>query len=92
MYFTALFQTVGIALVGNHEPYTPHITLMKLSRPFQREHSMEAINNMYYNDFKDMSLGSQQLAGVRYELSSTILKNTEGMHRILTITNKPPPP
>ena len=54
-------KDAGIKLVGNHEPYCPHLTILKLNRPFCREQNMECVNNMYYSKFKNLPIGKQSI-------------------------------
>ena len=56
------FQAAGLKTPGNHEEYTPHITLAKLSRPKQKELNTNIINPACYQPYIDTSLGYQSVS------------------------------
>lgn len=58
------FQGAGLKTPGNHEEYTPHITIVKLSRPMQRELNTDVINPACYQPYLNVSLGQQLVTGV----------------------------
>lgn len=58
-------KDAGIKLVGNHEPYSAHLTLLKLNRPFCRENNMEAVDPMYYKTYSDYYIGAQVVDELR---------------------------
>ena len=58
------FQAAGLRTPGNHEEYTPHITIVKLSRPMQRELNTFIINPACYQPFLETHLGHQPISSV----------------------------
>ena len=58
------FQLAGLKTPGNHEEYTPHITIVKLSRPMQRELQTDIINPACYQPYLSHSLGQQPVSSV----------------------------
>ena len=55
------FQLAGLKVPGNHEQYTPHVTIAKLSRSMARELHSSAISSASYLPFKEMFLGMQRI-------------------------------
>lgn len=58
------FQQAGIKTPGNRDEYTPHITIVKLSRPMQRELNSQFINPACYKPYLNKQLGSQPVTGI----------------------------
>ena len=54
------FQAAGLRTPGNHKEYTPHVTLVKLSRPIQRELHPGMISPALYQEFIDTPVGSNR--------------------------------
>ncbi len=55
-------QAAGVKTPGNHSEYTPHVTIVKMSRPMQRELSNARIaGQASYSKFQDKIMGKQQL-------------------------------
>lgn len=54
-------QNAGVRTPGNFAEYTPHMTLLKLSRPMQREAHTATIVPALYSKFTDMHLGTQKI-------------------------------
>ena len=54
-------QNAGIGTPGNFSEYTPHMTLLKLSRPMQREAHTATIAPALYSKFTNMHLGTQNI-------------------------------
>ena len=57
-------QTAGLKTPGNHKEYTPHITLVKLSRPMQREMCTKLIDPSCYQPYLTKSLGCQPVTSI----------------------------
>ena len=53
------FQLAGLKTPGNRDEYTPHITLIKLSRPMQQQLDTKLINPECYRPFLATNLGCQ---------------------------------
>ncbi len=51
----------GVRTPGNFAEYTPHMTLLKLSRPMQREAHTATIVPALYSKFSDMQIGTQKI-------------------------------
>ena len=66
-------EEAGIGTPGNHVPFKPHITLIKLSRPLARKMDITRINHTMYHDFKLTHFGFQSveriILGSMFELS-----------------------
>ena len=52
------FQEAGLRTPGNHKEYTAHMTLVKLSRPMQRELQTGVISPALYQPFLNTNIGS----------------------------------
>ena len=59
------FQAAGISTPGNHEPYVPHITLLRLRRPMMREMNETAIEKWLYKPFETATFGDQPIQELR---------------------------
>jgi 2'-5' RNA ligase len=55
------FQAAGISTPGNHEPYVPHITLLRLRRPMMREMNESTIPEWLYKPFKSATFGDHPI-------------------------------
>ena len=58
------FQLAGLKTPGNRDEFTPHITLIKLSRPMQKQLDTKLINPECYRPFLTKNLGSQMITNV----------------------------
>ena len=58
-------QKAGVRTPGNFSEYTPHMTLLRLSRPMQREAHTATIVPALYSKFTDMHLGTQEINTLR---------------------------
>lgn len=56
------FQLAGLQTPGNRDEYTPHITLIKLSRPMQKTLDTKLINQECYRPFMSKNLGCQTVS------------------------------
>lgn len=74
------FKRAGLKTPGNHSKFTPHMTLVKLSRPMQRDHYTTIINKEAYVQFKDMHIGKQSIDGVHL-CSMTEPKQSDGFYK-----------
>ncbi|XP_047146565.1 uncharacterized protein LOC105843712 isoform X1 [Hydra vulgaris] len=55
----------GINLAGNHEPYNPHLTILKLTRPICNKLNITGINDFYYTGCKQVHFGQQTIKELR---------------------------
>ena len=77
----------GIRTPGNHEEYTPHMTIVKLTRPMQRELHTALISPAAYKLFEHMHVGLQSVDAI-HACSMTAPKQADGFYvRIASITN-----
>ncbi len=81
-------QAAGVRTPGNHSEYTPHVTIVKMSRPMQRELSNVRIaGQALYSKFQDKIMGKQQLKSIDL-CSMTAPKQDDGFFlRLHTISN-----
>ena len=81
------FQLAGLRTPGNHAEYTPHMTLVKLSRPMQRDLRTSIISASTYLPFQDKPVGSQQVDAVHL-CSMTEPKQEDGFYkRLVSVPN-----
>ena len=81
------FQLAEIKTPGNHDQYTPHMTIVKLTRPLCREMHTNLINPTSYQPFLDISLGCQTINALSL-CSMTAPKQSDGFYlRLATISN-----
>lgn len=77
-------RDAGIATPGNHEGFTPHMTLVKLSRPMCRAMGDSAcIEPVLYSQFTDMDFGDQPISDL-HVCSMTEPKTVDGFYVQLT--------
>ena len=74
-------QNAGVCTPGNFAEYTPHMTLLKLSRPMQREAHTATIVPALYSKFTDMHIGIQKIDTLY--LCSTSGPKVEGFYETL---------
>ena len=74
-------QTAGVRTPGNFSEYTPHMTLLKLSRPMQREAHTATIVPALYSKFTDMAIGRQKIDTLH--LCSTSGPKVDGFYQTL---------
>ena len=85
-YLLEQFQQAGIKTPGNHDQYTPHMTIVKLSRPLQRELHTLLISPASYVPFQQMYFGRQQFDALH--LCSMIEpKQSDGFYLRVTSVN-----
>ena len=81
------FQLAGLKTPGNHDEYTPHITLLRLSRPLQRQLDTQLINPECYRPFLVKDLGKQTISSLHL-CSMHAPAQSDGFYlRYGTITN-----
>ena len=81
------FQEAGLRTPGNHKEYTAHMTLMKLSRPMQRELPSGVISPALYQPFVDVSVGSNRIEKLSL-CSMTAPRAADGFYvRLYEISN-----
>ena len=54
-------QSAGLSTPGNHTPFVPHITLLRLRRPMMRAMNRETIESWMYQPFKTATFGEQAI-------------------------------
>ena len=74
-------QNAGVRTPGNFAEYTPHMTLLKLSRPMQREAHTATIVPALYSKFTDMHIGTQKIRSLY--LCSTSGPKVDGFYETL---------
>ena len=55
----------GIHLCGNFDQFTPHLTMMKLSRPFIKESGVSEMNPFLFETIQHKSFGKQRIESLR---------------------------
>ena len=81
------FKAAGLRTPGNHEEYTPHMTILKLSRPMQRELPIGLISPALYLPFQNMCVGSEHVDSL-FLCAVTAPKQPDGFFlRLAHITN-----
>ena len=80
-------QAAGVLTPGNHNEYTPHVTIVKMSRPMQRELTARIAGQALYSKFQDSNIGMQQIQAIDL-CSLTAPKQEDGFFlRLHTVTN-----
>ena len=80
-------QLAGIRTPGNHDQFTPHMTIVKLSRPLCREMHTDVINPSSYQPFLDTHVGKQSITSLTM-CSIADAKQSDGFyHRVSTVSN-----
>lgn len=74
------FQSAGLRTPGNHAQFTPHMTLVKMSRPMQHATHTSIISRDAYCQFADTPLGRQRVAGI-YLCSMTEARQEDGFYK-----------
>ena len=86
-YLLEQFQQAGIRTPGNRDEYTPHMTIVKLSRPLQRELHTSLISPASYVPFHDVHIGRQRIEAIQL-CSMTEPKQSDGFYlRQASISN-----
>ena len=81
------FQDAGLKTPGNHDKYTPHMTLAKLSRPTQRDLNTAIIHRDSYRGQSETFIGKQPVDGI-YLCAATGPKEKDGFYpRLHFISN-----
>ncbi len=57
-------QDAGLKTPGNYDVYTPHMTLVKMSRPLQRTIDTKVIRRELYAGFSNTYFGKQKIEGL----------------------------
>jgi len=57
-------QDAGLKTPGNYDIYTPHMTLVKMSRPLQRTIDTKKIRRELYSGFSNTYFGKQPIEGI----------------------------
>ena len=73
------FQQAGVKTPGNRDQFTPHMTIVKLSRPLQRELHTTLISPASYLPFQNMSVGRQHIDTLHL-CSMTEQKQSDGFY------------
>lgn len=76
------FRRAGLKTPGNHTVFTPHMTLVKMSRPMQHALHTSIINHEAYSQFRNMYIGKQCIGGI-YLCSMTESKQDDGFYKRL---------
>lgn len=63
-YVMEQFNLAGIKTPGNHEEFTPHMTIIKLSRPLAKELHITQLNPAWYQPYANALVGSQNIDAV----------------------------
>lgn len=58
-------QSAGLSTPGNHTPFVPHITLLRLRRPMMRAMSRQTIESWMYQPFRTATFGEQAIQELR---------------------------
>ena len=58
------FEEAGVGTPGNHLPFKPHMTLIKLSRPISKKMNTTRINYTFYHEFRRMHFGFQPVESI----------------------------
>ena len=86
-YLLEQFQQAGIRTPGNHDQYTPHMTIVKLSRPLQHQLHTTVISPASYVPFQQMAIGKQHVDALHL-CSMTEPKQSDGFYlRVTSVTN-----
>ena len=77
----------GLRTPGNFDVYTPHMTLVKLSRPMQRELHTTVISPASYIPFQQSALGTQKIDAIHL-CSMSDPKQDDGFYlRLCSVSN-----
>ena len=69
-------QSAGLSTPGNHIPFVPHITVLRLRRPMMREMNMQMIESWMYQPFKSAAFGEQAIQELRIgEMSDIYIRH-----------------
>ncbi|OQR87908.1 hypothetical protein ACHHYP_07963 [Achlya hypogyna] len=81
----------GILLVGNRDPYVPHVTLCKLSRELSR--TVATIDKGSFAAFATVPFGEQPVAGMELCAMGAQLPTADGFYQrfVATVPNALPP-
>ncbi len=81
------FQKAGLRTPGNHDPYTPHMTIVKLSRSLQQQLHSTLISRAAYAPFQDTNVGRDNISALHL-CSMAAPKQDDGFYlRLGTVTN-----
>ena len=73
------FQAAGLSTPGNHKEYTPHMTLVKLTRPMQRDPHTSIFTPAIYEPFINIEIGSNRIEAMSI-CSMTAPKQDDGFY------------
>lgn len=76
------FGQAGLKTPGNHAHFTPHMTLVKMSRPMQQESGTSVISREAYARFADTSVGKDRVSGIHL-CSMTEPRQEDGFYKRL---------
>jgi 2'-5' RNA ligase/predicted kinase/uncharacterized protein (UPF0248 family) len=74
------FRRAGLKTPGNHSKFTPHMTLVKMSRPMQHATHTNMIDHTAYSQFQDTHIGRQHIDGIHL-CSMTESKQDDGFYK-----------
>lgn len=83
------FKKAGLKTPGNHAKFTPHMTLVKLTRPMQSNLHTNSIKPETYSVFSEMSIGEQQVRGLHLCSIAGALSEDKFYERCHSVTNSP---
>lgn len=58
-------ESTGVHLCGNYDVYNPHLTILKLTRPFCKENNIWEINKYVHHKLRNMTFGKQTVESLR---------------------------
>eukprot|EP00731_Ephydatia_muelleri_P030419 Em0021g942a len=86
-YLLEQFQQAGLGTPGNHDQFTPHMTILKLTRPMARKLHTHAISPASYLAYRESPVGQHTVDNLQL-CSMTAGKQGDGFYlRLETISN-----
>ena len=86
-YLLEQFQQAGLGTPGNHDQFTPHMTILKLNRPMVRKLHTHAISPASYQEHRESPVG-QHMVDSLHLCSMAAGKQSDGFYlRLATISN-----
>ena len=58
-------QSAGLSTPGNHTPFVPHVTLLRLRRPMMKAMNLQTIEGWMYQPFRSATFGEQAIQELR---------------------------
>lgn len=80
-------QMAGLSTPGNHSEYTPHVTIVKQSRPMQRELNARIISPALYSPFQDSPIGHQKIQSLHLCPVSSPMQDDGFYLKLHTLSN-----